>query len=84
MLLMPAMSRPGDCRLRSAPVDLATVGDSCDEHQAVAVSDGIHDAVVADADAVVVATRELGGAPWARIVRKRVDCSADAISQRPV
>jgi hypothetical protein len=64
------------------PVHLAAVRDAGYQHQTVAVVDRVDDAIFAHADAVVVATGELDGARWARIIGERIDRGADPILER--
>jgi hypothetical protein len=68
---------------RSVPVDIATVRDvSGHEHKPILVVDRVDDAMVANPDAVIIATGELDGAVRAGIGGERVDGGLDAVLER--
>ena len=77
---------PGMLRSRPAlplpAVDLSTVSDAGDQHEAFAVVDCVDDPVVADADPVVVAPRELARSRRSWIASERVDCCGNATAKR--
>jgi hypothetical protein len=64
----------------SAAIDLAAVGDPRDDHDLRLVVDRVHDPVVPDPDAVVVATGEprRSGRTW--LQRESVDRGPDPLS----
>jgi len=66
----------------SRAIDVPPVSDAGDDHQPSVIIDGIDDPVVADTNAIVGATRKLGGAAyWTRISGESVDCTADPFSE---
>lgn len=67
-------------RPASAPVHVAAVGDSRDDYKALGIVDGVDDAVVAYADAVVVAPGQLHRSPRPRVGGEGVDGGTDSIS----
>jgi hypothetical protein len=64
------------------PVDVAAVANSHDQHEAIAVVDGVDDAMVADSDPIIVTPGELHGPLWSRVLGKPVDCRSDTILER--
>jgi hypothetical protein len=64
------------------PIDLAAVRDPGHEHEALGFVDCIDDAVVADADSVVVAASELDDPDRPRIACEAIDRRADAFLER--
>jgi hypothetical protein len=58
------------------------VGHTRHENQALGILHRVNDPVVADADAVVVATRELHAADRPRVACERIDRIANAVAYR--
>ena len=71
-----------DLLARLAAVHLAPMGDASDDHEALGVLDRIDDAVVTDADPVVVAARESRGPGRAGYVRASDHGTAESRSSR--
>jgi hypothetical protein len=63
-------------------IDVAAVSDPGDEDKTLALVDRIDDAVVADADSVIVAAGELDRSHRPRIACETIDCGADALLER--
>jgi hypothetical protein len=66
----------------SPPVHLASMRDSGNDHESLAIVDGVDDEIVPDPDAVIVPTSELGHIHGTRVDGEGVDRSADPISKR--
>ena len=64
----------------SAPVDVPSVSDSRDEHEALRIDDGVDDPVVTDPDPIVVPTGQLDRTMRTRLGRESVDRATDAIT----
>lgn len=56
--------------------------DSGNDHESLAIVDGVDDQIVPDPDAVIVPTSELGHTHGTRVDGEGVDRSADPISKR--
>lgn len=58
------------------------MGDASDDHETLVVVDRVHDAVVADADPIAVASGEPDDPGRSGLVGKAVDRGRDAVAQR--